>query len=568
MKTKAQVISWLETNPKRVILVEISGVLDGSGNPLSTFYLSNRPYGSSLLAAGYSASSTTSNTVGIGSKTFTIQTAKSFIAGEQVLITSGANQLTAFVSSYSGSTLVVDVVATTGSGTYASWTVQLLVPENQMYTAGIAGGVTFSESLDFSGQPNIGYGDIELDNTNGVRDTWLTYIWVNKPIVVWIGDPGWARSDFYPIFRGMVRDIDSKSRNSLNLILVNELQVINEAISTATMTGSGTSADKLVPLCFGECFNITPAVKNSATLQYQVHNGPIETVLEVRDNGAPVPFTQTVADGTFQLQYSPFGTITATVQGAKPNATYVNKIGSVIKTVLRNYGKQLLTSDVDEAGMDAVDTATNYEVGVYLDARENVLDLCQRIAISGGYYLVPDITGKLKLVRMIADIVSAATYTVKPSDMEFQSLSISQKLDVLGTVKLGYSKNWTPQTSGLASVLKPEALAVLEKPYYYEIATDATVVSRYQQVAEPVAQETLLISQADATTEATRLLTIKKQPRFVYTATYYAKMLFCELGDTVQITHPRFGLSAGKTGMAVSVNRDWLNGKVSIGVFI
>jgi len=329
MKTKAQVISWLETNPNRIILVEVSGVLDSTGTALSTFYLSNRPYGSGALAAGYQASSTTSNTISTGSKTFTVESGKSFIAGEQITITSGVNQLVAWVTSYSGTSLVVDVISTTGSGTYTSWTIALLVPQNQPYTTAITGGVTFTEAIDFNGQPSIGYGDIELDNTNGTRDTWLQYVWVNRPIAVWIGDPSWARSDFYPIFRGFVRDIDTKSRNSLNLILVNELQAINEAVSSAVLTGSGTSADKLIPLCFGECFNITPAVKNSATLQYQVHNGPIEGILEVRDNGAPVPFTQDVSTGTFTLQYSPFGTITATVQGAKPNATYVNKIGSV-----------------------------------------------------------------------------------------------------------------------------------------------------------------------------------------------------------------------------------------------
>lgn len=568
MRTKAQVISWLETNPNRIILVEISGVLDGTGTTLPTFYLSNRPYGSGNLAAGYSASSTTSHTISTGSKTFTIETGKSFIAGEQLLISNGVNELTAFVTSYSGSTLVVDVTSTTGSGTFNVWTIELLVPKNTPYATGIVGGVTFTESIDFNGQPSIGYGDIEVDNVNGIRDAWLQYVWVNKPIVVWIGDPTWPRSDFYPIFRGLVRDIDTKSRNSLNLILVNELQAINEAVSSTTMLVGGASADKLVPLCFGECFNVTPVVRSSAALQYQVHNGDIEGILEVRDNGAPVPFTQNVSTGTFTLQFSPFGAITATVQGAKPNAVYVNRIGSVIKTLLRNYGKQLLASDIDEAGMDAVDAATNLEVGLYLTERENILDVCQRIAFSGGYYLVADISGKLKLVRLQADIVTAPTYTVTQTDMEFASLAVSQKLDVLGTVKLAYSKNWTPQTNGLVNILKPEAATILEKPYYYETATNGTIVSRYQQVAEPVVQETLLISQADASAEAARLLNIKSTPRFVYTATYYAKMLFCELGDTVRITHPRFGLSTGKTGMAVSVNRDWLNGKVSIGVFI
>lgn len=745
MKTKAQVIQWLESNPTRVILVEISGVYDAAGVLLPIFYLSNSGYGSSSLAAAYQATSTTSHTVSLGSKTFTVETGKSFKSGEQVLITSGVNQLTATVTNYSSSTLIVDVTSIAGTGTYNSWTIKLDVPENQLYTAIISGGVTFSESIDFSGQPNIGYGDIELDNSDGSRDNWLYYVWANKPVTVWIGDPGWARSDFYPIFTGLIKDIDSKGLNSLNLILVNKLQSINEAVSTALMTGSGTSSDRLVPICFGECFNVTPTVKDSATLTYQVHAGVMEGVTEVRDNGAPVPFTQDTNAGTFQLQFSPFGTITATVQGAKPNSVYSNKIGSAVKALLRNYGKQLPSSAVDEAGLDLVDTMTNFEIGTYLTNRENVLEVCQRVANSAGYYLVPDIAGKLKLVRLVSDGVntystnglltqsaqfnetqwtktgititadaviapdgtqtadqivennstgihytydtvttepnakyiytayyknvtrryvrhsfvsggsangiyadidlqtgtivnsgqvgtgllsyaniadvgngwyrvsvvgsvglsttnyctvtlrdsaSNATteaqqyytgttnsiyawgaqlttiYTVTQKDMQYRTLSVTQKLDVDGTVKLAYSKNWTPQTSGLASGLKPEAVAVLEKDYYYVTSTNPTVVSRYQQVAEPVAKETLLISEQDAQIEADRLLKQKETPRFVYSAAYYASLLFCELGDVFLLTYPRFGLNTGKTGIAVTINRDWLNGRANIGVFI
>lgn len=749
MKSKAQVMEWLDTtNPARVILVEISGVYSNTGTVLPTFYLSNRAYGSSSLAAAYQATSNTSNTVSLGLKTFVIQENKSFIPGEQVLLTSGTNQLVGLVSSYSGTSLTVEVTEViSGAGTQSVWTIKLDVPENKLYDAVIVGGVTFTESIDLNGQPNIGYGDIELENVTGSRDTWLEYVWANKPITVWIGDISWPRSDFYPIFRGLVKDIDIKSRTSLNLILVNKLQVINEAVSTATLTGTSTTADQLVPLCFGECFNVTPAIKTATSLVYQVHNGPIETVVEVRDNGAPVAFSQNTTAGTFQLQYNPFGTITATVQGAKPNAVYASKLGSVIKTLLRNYGKQLTASEVDEAGMDLIDDTTNLEVGVYLTNRENVLEVCQRIAYSAGYYLVPDISGKLKLIRLVTDgfgtlpsilskgsefdnaqwtktgvVVAGASinniagpdgtqtadklientatgmhylynavttklnqsysytayykyinrryirhsfvssgsingiyadvdlslgtivnsgqlgtgtlnsvniislvngwykvtitgtiggtsttnycaitfrngpenvlteqdqiytgigysiyawgaelvpiYTLNQKDMEFRSLSISQKVEVQGTVKLGYSKNWTPQSSGLVYVLKPEALAVLEKPYYYETVTDAQVVNQYKQIAEPVAKDTLLISQQDAQIEANRLLNMNKTPRFIYTANYFAKMLFCELGDLIYLTHPRFGLTPGKTGIAVSISRDWLQGKVTIGTFI
>lgn len=490
MKTKAQVIEWLQTsNPTRVILVEISGVLDSAGVSLPNFYLSNRSYGSS-----------TTN-----------------------------------------------------------------------YTACVVGSLNFTESLDFSGQPSIGYGDLEIENISGERDAWLQYIWANKSISILIGDASWPRDDFYQIFNGLVKDVDTRSRTSINLILVNKLQSINEPVSNVTIN-TGANSDQLVPLTFGECFNVTPLLKDSAQLEYQVHTGQIEDILEVRDNGKAVGYTKYLNTGTFKLTQSPFGTVTCTVQGDKRDNVYFKKIGGVIKTILRNYGKQLSQQEVNEANLDAVDVATNLDIGIYLTNRENVLDVCQKVAFSGGYYLVSDIAGQLKLVRLQADQVPVngvdTVYEVTADDMEFRSLAVSQKLEVEGTIKLGYAKNWTVQSSNLAASLKPEAVAILQKEYYYTTATDSTTVSRYNQLQEPEAVLTQLISQTDAATEAGRLLGIKKSPRFVYTANYFAKMLFCELGDFVKITHPRFGLNSGKTGIAVSINRDWLRGRVTIGVFI
>lgn len=72
--------------------------------------------------------STTSNTIGTGTKTFTTQTGKSFTTGTYVIIANQADAtkfMTGVVTSYSGSTLQVSVDSTNGSGTLASWVIQI-----------------------------------------------------------------------------------------------------------------------------------------------------------------------------------------------------------------------------------------------------------------------------------------------------------------------------------------------------------------------------------------------------------------------------------------------------------
>jgi hypothetical protein len=213
-------------------------------------------------------------------------------------------------------------------------------------------------------------------------------------------------------------------------------------------------------------------------------------------------------------------------------------------------------------------TTVNANVGIYITDRENALDVCQKLASSVGAYVITDITGKLKLVRLETDFVGTATYEVTREDMEETSLQISEKLDVEGSVKLAYCKNWTVQETGLAGGIPSNNVALFAKEWWYSITKDATTLSRYQQNAEPPQKDTQLITTANADAESLRLLNIKKSPRFIYTATYFSHLLLVELGDYIKITYPRFGLDLGKTGMVVSIERDWLRGRVNIGVLV
>jgi outer membrane lipoprotein-sorting protein len=78
------------------------------------------------LADRYKTSSVTSNTIGNGSKTFTVDANLAYIPLQEVLIVnSPSNHMHGEVTSYSGTTLVVDVNHHTGSGTFASWVINL-----------------------------------------------------------------------------------------------------------------------------------------------------------------------------------------------------------------------------------------------------------------------------------------------------------------------------------------------------------------------------------------------------------------------------------------------------------
>lgn len=224
---------------------------------------------------------------------------------------------------------------------------------------------------------------------------------------------------------------------------------------------------------------------------------------------------------------------------------------------------------VDGSNLSGFDkNIISVDVGIFLNNRENVLDVCQQLANSVGAYLVTDSSGKFKLVRLITDYTGTANHEVTAEDMEEQSLEISDKLDVEGAVKLAYCKNWTVQDNALAGGIPSDNVALFAKEWWYSTSKDTTILSKYQQNSEPPQKDTLLVATSAADAESMRLLNIKKVPRFIYTATYFSHMLVAELGEFVKITYPRFGLDTGKIGTIINIERDWLKGRVTIGVLI
>jgi hypothetical protein len=95
-------------------------------------------------AAALRGTSTTSNAIGIGAKSFTTQAGKQFNVGNFMTIVDTANpsgnMMTGTVTSYSGTTLIVNITGKLGAGTIADWQLYISGMQGQPGADGSGGG--------------------------------------------------------------------------------------------------------------------------------------------------------------------------------------------------------------------------------------------------------------------------------------------------------------------------------------------------------------------------------------------------------------------------------------------
>lgn len=103
-------IKYYDVNPKDNVQVSQFG---SYSHDLNTDIKSNN--------SGWIASSTTTNSIVTGSVTFTVQAGLVISVGDNATASAGATSMSGFVSSYSGTTLVLNINTLVGSGTFSSW---------------------------------------------------------------------------------------------------------------------------------------------------------------------------------------------------------------------------------------------------------------------------------------------------------------------------------------------------------------------------------------------------------------------------------------------------------------
>ena len=442
------------------------------------------------------------------------------------------------------------------------------MPANQPYLAVVDEGVSLTDRLplDLSGS-GMSWGDIRLNNLDGRLDGLLGYVWRQRAVKVLLGDGGWPRRDFWPVFSGVVEDIDSSERGQLALKLRDPLQRLNAPVTEVKLGGATANKDRLLPLAFGHVFNLTPLLVNPSLHEYRVHQGAVSQIVEVRDQGLPVSFTTAgLGPGLFRLNQRPFGEVTADVVATVEAAGTAPALIRLLATQYGQVTERFAAAEIDGANFAAMSALCPQPVGLYLADRENVLAVCQQLAASVGCMLQVSRAGQLRLVRLAAGGVPVAALT--PSGYVLGSDKITARPAVEAGVQLGYAKNWSEQSSGLAGGV-PEAHKTLYGAQWQQATkSDAAVAARWRLHTEPVQMDTLLVRRVDADAEARRRLNMSRTVRHVVQAQFKADFLGLQSGDAVTLTMARWGLHVGVTGLVVEAQPNWLTGRTTLSVLI
>lgn len=443
-------------------------------------------------------------------------------------------------------------------------------PAATPYQAIIKGGLKMTETVPLVAAASLSAGDIEVENINGERDSWLDDNWVNQPVAAVYGDVRWQPADFRPIFTGISADIDgTKGRDTLNLKLRDKLQRLNTPVSEAQMGGQAPNPETLRPIVLGEVHNITPKLKNPNTGEYEFNFGPSEDVIEVRTDGKPRDVTKNLAVGSFTfVEAVGLGAVTCSVQGVKPNGVYANTVAQLVKYLVTQCGKasmRFTDADLDLVSLAAFDAAHPQPVGLYIPERMNVLEACHLLADSIGAQLVMSREGLLRLVQL--SFPESSDTEIRQSVQLDKSIQLVAQTEVVGSVRLGYCKNWTAQST-LQTSIPAEHKELFSMEWLSVTATDPAVIAAYRLEGEAPLEETCLLRANDALAEANRRLAIRKTKRKTYRFIGSPINMLLAVGQDAKLFSGRYELDGGKVGVVTSLAPNWSDYKVTVEVTV
>jgi len=145
----------------------------------------------------------------------------------------------------------------------------------------------------------------DRENTAGELDDWIdsdVYTWDGREFTAYLLEDTDTWTTKTQIFKGVFEDLNW-SRDNLFFTFKDRQFKLDKLIQSTFYTGAGGNnggADlegKPYPLAFGRLWNIAAVLVNSSTFLFQVHNGAIEEISEVRDKGVPLITTGTATAG-------------------------------------------------------------------------------------------------------------------------------------------------------------------------------------------------------------------------------------------------------------------------------
>lgn len=281
-----------------------------------------------------------------------------------------------------------------------------------------------------AGRSKPGFGDIRIENSDGVLDGYMAQGWDGRDIALWRGEKLAAFSTFTKVFAGTSAGIEW-SDSELIVRLRDGQQVFEKPIQSLVYGGAGGMdggadiAGKYRPQAYGRVFNAPAVAVDPVTLLYQVHDRALLAIDAVRDKGVALSagvdhgdsadllaasiaagdFDTCLAEGAFRLGASPAGTITCDLRGDAEGG-YVETTGGIVRRIVttRLGGESFSDpAEIDTAAFAQIEVDQPAAVGFWVGPEPMPTgDVLDRLMTGAGGYWQTGLDGQISLAVLKA----------------------------------------------------------------------------------------------------------------------------------------------------------------------
>jgi hypothetical protein len=444
-----------------------------------------------------------------------------------------------------------------------------------------------------SGGTRLALSEIKAANIDGQYDGWLNYGFDGRPVVIRRGEPGAYPGAMTTVFTGTIEALTVTRREVVLRVRDKQFILARPVLSSfyggtntlpTGVDGSDDLKGKPKPRLFGRCLNIPAPCVNTSKLIYQVSSGPVQAVDAVYDRGEALTNAGDVADaatlqtttpaagsyitcissGLFRLGAAPAGLVTTdATQGSTPAQRTAGQIISALATSAGLSGSEVSSTDIAQLNADNPST-----LGLWInDAGTTFAQALDRVTATVGAFYGFDATGVLRSAVLTIPSGAPALFLEEYDVQDPFERRPARDGDLPAwSFTVRHSRLWAVQEADVAAAVTPARRAALATEYGTARAQDATVKNQFLLAAEETV-DSLFVFAAEATTEAARRLALYNVRRNFFDVTVNADLLFdsgARLLSLVQLTNPRFGLSAGGLFRLLGIRLDLARNRATL----
>lgn len=411
------------------------------------------------------------------------------------------------------------------------------------------------------------FGTIVLSNSSGDLDALVTdYAWDDRRVEVRAGGQAWPWASLRTVMVGRIVDCTANA-GQIILTIADPSARLKKPLQANTYAGTGgleggvELKGRPKPIALGKVRNIEPVLVDAATLRYQVNDGPIAAVEAVYVNGSAWTSNATPGAGQYKADLStgiitlggstpPQGILTADVRGDAAGA-YVDTTALIVDRLLR---QRTGFGDADIGGL----SAPSGTVGVYFAdpiTGEEAIDL---IAEGTGCWYGWSREGRFGL-RTFGQITSPRGSIDESHALD---LSCTAAPPPVHKVSVGWRRSWRVLNDNeVAGAVTAAERARLTSEQGLAVASSPAVKLLSPNAAEMTVPG-LFDSEAAAQVLADSMLAWFSRPLRAWSVPAMGRLHDFDVGDTVTLTHPRFGFAAGADLFVDEIREDAFSGQL------